>query len=391
MSALRMFKAFVVIAVCALVLLHLLRTFVFAPEAKEPTPADFSLVVGGAGKLVERDAGIFEVVGQAGIVGAAFDTSKVEPNIKGYNAPIRMLGYLGSDGKIERLEVFRHEETPYYFRMVVDSGLLRDIEGRTPEEVAELDAVSGATVTSKAMMKEVALDAASVDSEIFGRDHAELARALGGRARLDAAAVLVAVLWVVAVASLLSRVKFLKYASWALGFFVVGLLMQEPLSISHVFRLADGAVPTPARLDFFLLFWGAVALSLALGRVFCLRACPFGVVQEVAYRLGHGSKINEGAPGRFSQIVRYGVFLILAVLFFGVGVRAAAEFEPYITLFSLRGGLWAWVFVAATIAVSLVVKRFWCRYFCPFGTFSEIVGWARKRGRAKDEEKSELA
>ena len=385
------FKALVVVVVCLLAASYVARTFFLAPAAREPTPEDFSLVVGGAGRLVKVAEGIYKVVGQAGTLGAAFDTAKVKPNIKGYNAPIRMIGYIDKNGRLERVEVFSHRETPYYFRMIVDADLIGELEGRTPEELLKVDAVSGATVSSKAMLKELALDTASVDEAVFGRKHTKIAQALGSGVRLSPTAVMVVALWTVAVASIAIRSRYLKYASWALGFFVVGILMREPLSISHIFRLTGGAVPTPARLDFFLLFWGAVASAVIFGRVFCLRVCPFGVVQEIAYMLGHRSKLDEGAPARFSQAVRYGVFLILAVLFFGAGIGAAAEFEPYITLFSLRGGMWAWVFVAATIGVSFLVKRFWCRYFCPFGTLLEIMGWARKRSRVKDEERTELA
>ena len=387
----RAYRAFVVLAFVALVAYHAVSVRVLARGVREPGPEDFALLVGGAGRLVEASEGIYKVVGQDGVLGAAFDSLKVRPNFKGYNAPIRLLGYIDSQGKIERVEVFRHRETPYYFNMVLESGLLDEMAGRTPEEVLELDAVTGATVSSKAMIDEVASDAAAADRAVFGRDHPGIRRALGRTAEFGLTAALVCVLWVVAVASVLVRNRYLKYASWALGFFVVGILMREPLSISHIFRLADGSVPVPDRLDFFLLFWGALILGAALGRVFCLRVCPFGVVQEAAYAVARGTKIDEGRHAAFAQIVRYSVFLILAFLFFGLGVRAVAEFEPYITLFSLRGGLWAWVFVAAVVAVSFISKRFWCRYFCPFGTFLEIAGWFRRRGRTADEERAELS
>jgi len=391
MRLVRVFKAVVVVLVLALVVFHIVETRVLAPKAKEPSPEDLSMVTGGAGKLAEKSTGIYEVVGQAGKVGVALDSGKIAPDVKGYNAPIRMLGYLNYSGKIERVEVFSHKETPYYFRVVAESGLTKDMEGKTPEEIYDLDAISGATVSSKAMIKEIALDAAKADSTVFGRNHSNLVAKAGAGVRFDFVALLVAVLLSVAVISVVIRNVYLKYASYALGFFVVGIIMREPLSVSHVFRLFDGAIPTWDRLGFFILFWGSIALGLILGRVYCLRVCPFGAIQEITYMIGRGSRIDEGRPAVFSQLVRYGVFLALAVLFFGVGIKASAEFEPYITLFSLHGGLFAWVFVIVAIAVSFIVKRFWCRYLCPFGVCMELVGWPRKRGRAKDEERAELS
>lgn len=391
MSAIKIFKALVVVLVVVLVVFNIVKTRVLVPKSKEPTREDFSALTGGAGKLVEKSSGIYEVVGQSGKIGVAFDSEKIKPNVKGYNAPIRMLGYLNSSGKIERVEIFKHKETPYYFKIVVESELLKDMEGKTPEEIYRLDAISGATVSSKAIIKEIALDSAKADSEVFGRDHSELFAKAGAKALLDFSAFLTIALLILAVVSIVKLNAYLKYASWALGFFVVGILMREPLSISHVFRLFDGSIPTWNRLGFFILFWGSIVLGLFFGRVYCLRVCPFGAVQEAAYKIGHGSKIDEGSPSKFSQLVRYGIFLAIAILFFGLGIRSSAEFEPYITLFSLRGGAWGWIFVIATIAVSFIVKRFWCRYLCPFGTFMELLSWLKKRGRAKDEELKELS
>ena len=61
------------------------------------------------------------------------------------------------DGKINSIDILENQETPHYLKMVTDSKLVEKFYGLTPKEAAELDidAVSGATYSSKCIIKTV--------------------------------------------------------------------------------------------------------------------------------------------------------------------------------------------------------------------------------------------
>ena len=88
------------------------------------------------------------------------DTLKV--NTLGFNGPtpIELCVY---NGVITEIKALPNQETPRFFQRVLDSGLLTAIVGKTPAEAREtpLDAVSGATYSSTAVIKNIhlALDA----------------------------------------------------------------------------------------------------------------------------------------------------------------------------------------------------------------------------------------
>jgi len=82
--------------------------------------------------------------------------------IIGFNGPtpIELCVY---NGVITEIKALPNQETPRFFQRVLDSGLLNALVGKTPAEAREtpLDAVSGATYSSTALIKNIrlALDA----------------------------------------------------------------------------------------------------------------------------------------------------------------------------------------------------------------------------------------
>ena len=78
-----------------------------------------------------------------------------------------VMGYAGTtpleihvkDGRIEKIVALPNAETPGFFQRVLDSPLFSSLTGKTIEEASEvqLDAVSGATWSSKAVIENIRL------------------------------------------------------------------------------------------------------------------------------------------------------------------------------------------------------------------------------------------
>lgn len=71
------------------------------------------------------------------------------------------------DGKIAEIKILENQETPGFLRKVTGSGLIEQFYGLTPEEAVklEIDAVSGATYSSNAIIKSVKTRMAVYDKE----------------------------------------------------------------------------------------------------------------------------------------------------------------------------------------------------------------------------------
>ncbi|MCX5859436.1 MAG: FMN-binding protein, partial [Proteobacteria bacterium] len=70
-------------------------------------------------------------------------------------------------GTISRLEILHQQETPAYFRMVLDSGLLPSFLGIDLKSgFPEVDAVSGATISSQAIIQDLETSARAVEEKV---------------------------------------------------------------------------------------------------------------------------------------------------------------------------------------------------------------------------------
>lgn len=62
-----------------------------------------------------------------------------------------------TDGKVEKVVALPNKETPEYFQKVLDSPIFTKLLGKTVQEASQvqLDAVSGATFSSKAVIENI--------------------------------------------------------------------------------------------------------------------------------------------------------------------------------------------------------------------------------------------
>lgn len=77
---------------------------------------------------------------------------------KGYGGTIELMCGVKADGSIESIQTLNHSETSGIGSKVVDnaSGYSNNYTGKTADNYAEVDAVTGATISSKAYKKAVA-------------------------------------------------------------------------------------------------------------------------------------------------------------------------------------------------------------------------------------------
>jgi polyferredoxin len=127
--------------------------------------------------------------------------------------------------------------------------------------------------------------------------------------------------------------------------------------------------------------------GLVLGRFICGFLCPFGLAQELLYKLPV-PKIKQ--PWRRPRYLKYALLLIfviampvLAVNSLGMGDPAfckyicpAGTLGAGLPLLALNpplraalGALFAWKLALALfiVAGSMIIYRFFCRYLCPLG------------------------
>ena len=94
------------------------------------------------------------------------NTTGMGAEVRGFNGPTP-LEITVVKGIVTEIKALPNQETPRFLQLVLDSGLLSKLDGMPVKEAREvqLDAVSGATFTSRAMIENIRLGLESVDSE----------------------------------------------------------------------------------------------------------------------------------------------------------------------------------------------------------------------------------
>lgn len=303
--------------------------------------------------------------------GFAFLTTHTPPRIKGYTDEIWILAGMNTDGEITGIEVLWHRETPFYFEMLEEAGLFRDLKGHNIRDAFKgLKAVSGATISSRAVINDVIRGGAYIAEKELGiKVNLE-----SGRNIKDLIyAILTFIVFVIASLSILMRNHTLMYLSFASSFLIFGLILNNLFSLNDVAKVLLLQFPSPENLSLFILYTMVLLTSLLPKPAYCWGICPYGALQELAGRFGTKRKIESGKTARKAKAIREIITLILLISFYITGISGFVSFEPFHWMFSGSGSLIMWLFAVSGILLSLFIYRFWCIFLCPTGVFLEFL------------------
>ncbi len=162
----------------------------------------------------------------------------------------------------------------------------------------------------------------------------------------------------------------------------IGWYALAQLSVVNIFTFTNSLF-TGFQWSTFLMdpmmfmLWTFVAATLLLwGRgVYCGWLCPFGAMQELINEVSRKLKVPQlELPWAVHERLWALKYLILLALF-GVSLHSLAtaevyaEVEPFKTAVTMRWQReWAFVLYAGILlAISIVNRKFFCRYMCPLG------------------------
>ncbi|MCG6941923.1 MAG: FMN-binding protein [Thiohalocapsa sp.] len=303
---------------------------------------------------------------------AALASMAAAPDVHGYGGPINLLLAVNRDGTLMGVRYLASNETPSYIAGIDTwlAGLAGADLAAGPLDLERVDGMSGATVTSRAVLATINRAAGRVGEVAFGSAKPPL--------QAPAAASLGAPFWATVGLLLTALIVHLTGALRArlvllvatLG--VLGLWLNTPLTEIDLVNLTLGKVATPAaNPQRWLLLGFAGVTALLFGPIWCGLLCPFGALQELLSRAGRWLGLRSYPDRRVDQAARYLKYLLLAGMLIAVwlsGDTLWAAFDPMQRVFGGLGG-WMLVLAAAVLLGSLFYVRFWCRYFCPLGAF----------------------
>ena len=149
--------------------------------------------------------------------------------------------------------------------------------------------------------------------------------------------------------------------------------------------LAQSGRSAPSYILGILLLFG-----LLLGRLICGFLCPFGLIQELLYKI----RTPKLRKNRFTRVLSYFKYVLLAIVIaIPIIYAGIPSFCKYICpagtlggavsllshpnnsdFFGMLGYLFTWKFCLAVVVVvaSVFIYRFFCRFICPLGALYSL-------------------
>lgn len=306
--------------------------------------------------------------------GFVFRTGPFVANMEGRGGPIDLGVAVTREGELLGATILASRETRAYERRVRD--WLPSLAGRrifAAPDILEVDALTGATQTSEAVLRTLQAAGHAFAEQVLGSLDAPAASPRRRRT-VQPLAMLLAALGACGLRFLPSRrLRQAWLLAVALGF---GVYWNLQYALDAALRLLRLDLPATAFSTTFLLVVGVPALVLVCGNLYCGWLCPFGALQELAGDARRGRFGLDPGRGTWS-LMRRARFLLLAALL-GVAIlgrrEGPAEADPLAYVFGPDRTAPLFLFAVALLVLATGFGRFWCRNLCPAGAALALLG-----------------
>jgi len=320
------------------------------------------------------------------ISGYIFSSEDMAPEVRGFGGKMNLAIYVDAAGRLINFYITRSNETPSYLELL--GRWRQSLGGRGlfgPQPFAGVDAVTGATISSKAIMSAMETSGQRFAAQILGRSiQSEPQKKVRWAGYLpDARGLYLIGAFVVALIVTYRGGFWSRLGVLILNLVVGGVILNAQYSSEQIASLLSAHTPAPGLTGVFLLVVGAPLLIIIFGNMYCGYICPFGALQELlGYIVPERFKPPLGAERmQKARFVKYAVLFVFIIVFFLSRNRVTLAADPLISIFNFRFSItdfqltWQtsmWLIIAVAVAGAIFYPRFWCRYLCPVGAFLSL-------------------
>jgi len=295
---------------------------------------------------------------------------------QGYGGPFVIGVRINDDAKVHAVIPLEHKETPAFAKRVDEARYgSQFINKHIADNFIvgdDIDAVSGATVTTMAATEAVRYGAHLAAVQYFNLepDWVKVPWKIG------IGEILILVIFILAFFPKLINKTPYKYIYMTATVGIVGFYLNASVSIGNIAAVFIGYFPSfQDHLIWWILVAGSLLAILFTGKnVYCNRVCPFYAIEFLLQKIS-GSTFTPSPTvvKRAKTGINFLLWLSLMTIFL-TKHPALGAFEPFAMMFSLEGLGIQWYILPFAIIGSFFTSSFWCRFFCPVGgIFNNLI------------------
>ena len=318
------------------------------------------------------------------------NTKALAKDVQGYGGPVPLKIHI-KDGRVAAVEAEPNAESPDFFNRAKE--LLNHWQNKSVDEALaeEVDAVSGATFSSRAIIANMQRGLAYAkqhgqwgeDGSVGAADTSasHIVGSEGGSvgALETSAPPIVALIAVLlgAVVPLFYNNRRLHLVQLAVNVVVLGLWTGTFVSYTLFLRVFSGGVSLSAigALAAPLLMLIVALIYPLTGRSghYCANICPFGSAQELAGKLSRRKLRITPRVLKLLSVLRNLLWGVLMALLLTGTCTAWIDYELFTAFLYSSASVWVTVLAALFLVLSVWVPRPYCRFVCPTGALIKSV------------------
>ncbi len=302
----------------------------------------------------------------------------------GYGGPLQVVVGVDPAGNLLGVEMVEERETPGFFRRVRNSRLFENYTERQitdPLQLGDdLDSITGATMSAEGVAAAVRAAVRTVAADALQTPLPAPAK----RLKVGLPEVILVLLFLsgyIGHKLRNPRAKHLvRWGTLLAGIVTIGFLYTLPLTISMIVSLLSGYWPDwQTNLYWYLLIGGILFVTTVDAKnPYCSWFCPFGAFQECLAAVGKAKPYRPRELNTPLKWLQRGLALTAIVIGLALRRPGAAGYEPFATLFDLRGTPVQWALLVMLILASLMMYRPFCNYLCPLDPVVDFIAAGRR-------------
>uniref|UniRef100_UPI0040278643 4Fe-4S binding protein n=1 Tax=Prevotella sp. TaxID=59823 RepID=UPI0040278643 len=318
------------------------------------------------------------------------NTKPLAKDVQGYGGPVPLKIHI-KDGRVAAVEAEPNAESPDFFNRAKE--LLNHWQNKSVDEALaeEVDAVSGATFSSRAIIANMQRGLAYAkqhgqwgeDGSVGAADTSasHIVGSEGGSVgALETSAPPIVALIVVllgAIVPLFYNNRRLHLVQLAVNVVVLGLWTGTFVSYTLFLRVFAGGVSLSAigALAAPLLMLIVALIYPLAGRSghYCANICPFGSAQELAGKFSRRKLRITPRVLKLLSVLRNLLWGVLMALLLTGTCTAWIDYELFTAFLYSSASVWVIVLAALFLVLSVWVPRPYCRFVCPTGALIKSV------------------
>lgn len=298
-----------------------------------------------------------------------------------FGGPLTVASIITSEGKVKSVDILNHSDTPAYIQKLKNAGYFRQFLRKEvdflPVKDKNWDAVSGATLSSNAIMRANTRASHLIAERYFERTTEPLASTIN----YTVTHLLLALLIACSVANIWLKNQTLKLVYVLASTAVIGFMANQMISVSNFSAVMMGFIPSLSEnLGLWILLGSTLLAIVLLGKnIYCGNICPFHGVQYLLHKIS-----NLNLP-LFPAVLKHAHYIPKVGLWAGLMVGfltinpSAGSYEPFSMIFSLQGEGIQWFILPSILIGAFFIPDMFCRFFCPAGEMLTLLTLYRNK------------